>query len=75
MSAKAISRGGKVNADTMQKFLAFSGLVLLYVIFSVITPNFFSLNNTIDIMRASAVRELWLLAVPSLSSLVVSIFH
>jgi ribose transport system permease protein len=56
MSAKSIAKGGRINADTMQKFLAFSSLVLLYIIFSVVTPNFFSLNNTIDIMRASAVQ-------------------
>lgn len=56
MSAKSVVKDGKINADTRQKFLAFSSLVLLYVIFSVLTPNFFSLNNTIDIMRASAVQ-------------------
>lgn len=56
MNAKRVKAGKNLNADTMQKFLAFGGLVLLFIIFSLVTPNFFSLNNTIDIMRASAVQ-------------------
>ena len=46
--------GGR-NSATKQKLLAFSSLVLLIIIFSILSPNFFQPYNLIAIMLATAV--------------------
>ncbi len=59
-------KGGAINANAMQKLLAFASLVLLLIIFSVASPNFFQSDNLIAIMLATAVNGV--LASASLSS-------
>lgn len=44
-----------VNANTMQKLLAFSSLILMIVIFSIASPNFFTGTNIKSILLATAV--------------------
>ncbi len=44
-----------VNANTMQKLLAFSSLILMIVIFSIASPNFFTGTNMKSILLATAV--------------------
>jgi ribose transport system permease protein len=56
-------KGGAINANAMQKLLAFASLVLLLVIFSVASPNFFQSDNLIAIMLATAVNGVLALGV------------
>lgn len=54
------SRGGLlaaalVSPDTRRKFLAFASLILIVVIFSVASPNFFQTSNLMSILLATAV--------------------
>ena len=44
-----------LNSKAMQTFLAFSGLILLFVIFSVASPNFFTQYNLVTILLMTAV--------------------
>ncbi len=43
------------RSDATQKLLAFAGLIALIVIFSLASPNFFTFNNIIGILLATAV--------------------
>jgi ribose transport system permease protein len=56
-------KGGAINANAMQKLLAFASLVLLLIIFSVASPNFFQSDNLIAIMLATAVNGVLALGV------------
>jgi len=54
------SRGGLlaaalVSPDTRRKFLAFASLILIVVIFSIASPNFFQTSNLLSILLATAV--------------------
>jgi len=45
----------KIDSKTMQTILAFASLILLILIFSVASPNFFKTNNLVGILLATAV--------------------
>jgi len=45
----------KIDSKTMQTILAFASLILLIIIFSVASPNFFKTNNLVGILLATAV--------------------
>jgi len=45
----------KIDSKTMQTILAFASLILLILIFSVASPNFFRTNNLVGILLATAV--------------------
>ena len=51
------------RADATQKLLAFAGLVILIVVFSAASPNFFTFNNIVGILLATAVNGLLALGV------------
>ncbi|MGQ9903126.1 MAG: ABC transporter permease [Anaerolineae bacterium] len=43
------------RSDAVQKLMAFAGLIALFVVFSLSSPNFLTLNNVIGILLATAV--------------------
>ncbi len=51
------------RADAAQKLLAFAGLIILVVVFSFASPNFFTFNNVVGILLATAVNGLLALGV------------
>ncbi len=51
------------RSDAMQKLLAFAALIVLFVVFSVASPNFFQFNNIIGILLATAVNGILALGV------------
>lgn len=44
-----------LGSDTTQKLLAFAGLILLLIVFSLASPNFFKIDNLVGILLATAV--------------------
>lgn len=51
------------RSDAMQKLLAFGALIVLFVVFSVASPNFFQFNNIVGILLATAVNGVLALGV------------
>ena len=51
------------RSDATQKILAFAGLIILFVVFSLASPNFFTFNNIVGILLATAVNGLLALGV------------
>ena len=51
------------RADAAQKLLAFAGLLVLLVVFSVASPNFFTFDNVVGILLATAVNGILALGV------------
>lgn len=51
------------RSDAMQKLLAFAALILLFVVFSLSSPNFFQFSNIIGILLATAVNGILALGV------------
>jgi ribose transport system permease protein len=51
------------RADAAQKLLAFAGLLILFVVFSLASPNFFTFSNVVGILLATAVNGLLALGV------------
>lgn len=51
------------RADAAQKLLAFAGLIILFVAFSLASSNFFTFNNIVGILLATAVNGLLALGV------------
>lgn len=51
------------RSDATQKLLAFAGLIALFVIFSLASPNFFTFENIIGILLATAVNGILALGV------------
>lgn len=52
---KVISKKIVFNPNAMQKILAFTSLILLLIVFSVLSPNFFKVDNLVGILLATAV--------------------
>lgn len=66
MSSTAEARAGlrrSLTANAMQKVLAFASLVILVLIFSLASPNFFQADNLIAIMLATSVNGVLALGV------------
>ncbi len=57
MQAKMIRAPGRslFRSDAVQKLMAFAGLIALFVVFSLASPNFLTLDNVIGILLATAV--------------------
>jgi ribose transport system permease protein len=51
------------RSDAMQKLLAFAALIVLFVVFSLSSPNFFQFSNIIGILLATAVNGILALGV------------
>ncbi|MCK6578919.1 MAG: ABC transporter permease [Anaerolineae bacterium] len=62
-STETAQRRPLVSADATQKVLAFAALVLLFIIFSIASPNFLQFNNMVGILLATAVNGILALGV------------
>jgi len=58
-----VERRSFFRSDATQKLLAFAGLLALFVIFSLASPNFFTFDNVIGILLATAVNGILALGV------------
>lgn len=58
MESKQTTKERKAGADTIQRLLAFGALLILFVIFSFASPYFFTFNNIVGILVATAVNGL-----------------
>ena len=56
--AKTKAPERKAGADTVQRLLAFGALVILFVVFSLASPYFFTFSNIVGILVATAVNGL-----------------
>lgn len=63
MEVKVVQKNSLVRADATQKVLAFAGLIVLFVVFSLASPNFFKFDNIIGILLATAVNGVLALGV------------
>ncbi len=57
MAIKTSTKGSllQVRSDAMQKLLAFGALILLFIVFSIASPNFFQFDNIVSIILATCV--------------------
>lgn len=44
-----------INSDAKQKLLAFASLIILFIVFSILSPNFLKFDNIVGILLATAV--------------------
>jgi ribose transport system permease protein len=63
MEIKLAQRTSLFRSDAMQRLLAFGALILLFIVFSLASPYFFSFDNVIGIFLATAVNGLLALGV------------
>jgi len=54
-TTKTLSTYSFFRSDAMQTVLAFGGLIVLFVVFSLASPNFFQFSNIVGILLATAV--------------------
>lgn len=55
VQSKETNKKSLFNSDARQKLLAFASLILLFIIFSFASPNFFKFDNVVGILLATAV--------------------
>jgi ribose transport system permease protein len=55
METKPFQLKALFNSDASQKILAFAGLIIMFVVFSLASPNFFQFSNIVGILLATAV--------------------
>jgi len=63
MEAKTAARPSLIRSDTLQRFLAFGGLIILFVVFSLASPFFLTPENVGGILLATAVNGVLALGV------------
>ncbi len=63
METTAAGAKSLFRSDAMQKVLAFGGLIALFVVFSLASPNFFTFDNVVGILLATAVNGVLALGV------------
>lgn len=63
MEVPIAQKSSLFRSDAMQKLLAFAALILLFVVFSVASPNFFQFSNVVGILLATAVNGVLALGV------------
>jgi ribose transport system permease protein len=61
--ALGAGRPAFVRKDAMQRVLAFGALIVLFIVFSLASPNFFQFNNIVGILLATAVNGVLALGV------------
>jgi ribose transport system permease protein len=61
--AETTNRRRIFRADAAQKLLAFGALIIIFFVFSVLSPNFLSFNNVVGILIATAVNGVLALGV------------
>ena len=55
METKTVHMNSLFRSDAIQKLLAFGGLIAMFVIFSLASPNFFQFSNIVGILLATSV--------------------
>jgi ribose transport system permease protein len=60
---KSIRVGSFLNSDAAQKVLRFAGLIALVIVFTLASPNFFTFDNIVGILLATAVNGVLALGV------------
>jgi len=55
MEIKTVQRSSLFRSDTTQKLLAFGSLIVLFIVFSLASPNFFQFTNIVSIVLATCV--------------------
>ncbi|WHH58075.1 ABC transporter permease [Petroclostridium sp. X23] len=55
MEIKIAQRNAMLRSDATQKLLAFAGLIVLFIVFSIASPNFFKFSNIVSIVLATCV--------------------
>jgi ribose transport system permease protein len=63
MDIKIAQSRSVFRSDATQKLLAFGGLIVLFIVFSLASPNFFQFNNIVGILLATAVNGVLALGV------------
>ncbi len=63
MENKTALKSSWFRSDAMQTLLAFAGLIVLFVVFSLASPNFFQFSNLVGILLATAVNGVLALGV------------
>ncbi|MCP4418373.1 MAG: ABC transporter permease [Chloroflexi bacterium] len=63
MKSKTFQLNALFNSDASQKILAFAGLIIMFVAFSLASPNFFQFSNIVGILLATAVNGVLALGV------------
>ncbi len=63
MEAEVTPKKSALRSDAMQKLLAFGALIVLFVVFSLASPNFFQFSNVVGILLATAVNGVLALGV------------
>jgi len=58
MKSKTNNREKKRGAETVQRLLAFGALVILFIVFSLASPYFFTFSNVVGILVSTAVNGL-----------------
>jgi ribose transport system permease protein len=61
--AEVVQRRSLFRSDAMQRLLAFGALIVLFVVFSLASPNFFQFSNIVGILLATAVNGVLALGV------------
>jgi ribose transport system permease protein len=63
METVAVQKKSLFRSDATQKVLAFGALIVMFVVFSLASPNFFQFNNIVGILIATAVNGVLALGV------------
>lgn len=63
METKVAPKRSLFRSDAMQTLLAFAGLIVLFIVFSLASPNFFQFSNIVGILLATAVNGVLALGV------------
>jgi ribose transport system permease protein len=63
MENKTVQKNSFFRSDATQRILAFGGLIALFIVFSLASPNFFQFNNIVGILLATAVNGVLALGV------------
>src|ERR671937_531952 len=61
--ATAVRPRGLLRSDAMQRILAFGALIVLFIVFSLASPNFLQFDNIVGILLATAVNGVLALGV------------
>ena len=63
MEDKVIQKNSLFRSDATQKLMAFGGLIVLFIAFSLASPNFFQFDNVVSIVLATCVNGVLALGV------------
>src|SRR5512133_3815843 len=63
MDAQIAQKKSMFRSDAMQRLLAFAGLIVLFIVFSLASPNFFQFDNVVGILIATTVNGVLALGV------------